>query len=185
MGTAVKTDMEDVDATCGTKSVVVLDTGVIAKTFGDTPPAAIEATEREGGHDAEKPPPRASPSIIGLQPPLNRARQIEYGAIDARWGCGWRQLRRRSTVRSSRVVASLMAWAEAFAEAETPKAAAPRRQRANSWPCASFARSRRLKRKRTRRARGMVGEKGEERGERVSSLGRGALHPVVLRRATI
>ena len=53
VGTAVKTDMEDVDATCGTKSVGFVDTGVIAKTFGHEK-VGLKAMSARYGYDAEK-----------------------------------------------------------------------------------------------------------------------------------
>ena len=175
VGTAVKTDMEDVDATCGTKSVGFVDTGVIAKTFGHEK-IGLKAMSARYGYDAEK--PKSVQTSNWERAPLNR-RQIEYGAIDAALGL-WVLKRMHAEYGAGEEGTSLMAWAEAFAEAETPKEARRRaRERANSTPACVVRAFETFKKKEDETAReAWLVKRGKSAANVFHQLGRGALHPV-------
>ena len=108
--------------------------------------------------------------------PLNR-RQIEYGAIDAALGL-WVLKRMHAEYGAGEEGTSLMAWAEAFAEAETPKEARRRaKERANSTPVCVVRAFETFKERGRDRARGMVGEKGKSAANVFHQLGRARCIP--------
>ena len=175
VGTAVKTDMNDVDAAYGTRSVGFVDTGVIAKTFGHER-IGLKAMSARYGYDAEK--PKSVQTSNWERAPLDR-RQIDYGAIDAALGL-WVLKCMHEEYGSGEGGTSLTAWAEAFAEAATPKEARRRaRGRATATPACVVRAFETFKKKEDDIAReAWLVKRAKSAANVFHQLGRGALHPV-------